>query len=188
MYSIWHTGVSLCIRGLFKKCSWTIKSKTLKLSPVNKIHIFNVWVRYFVWNLKGYLWNSTQNILPIHWKIWFWYHCHIAGYLEGLVQDYNISIVNTLEILPSCAKPSVQWNWVASSSIREIPNHVNVKRMYCFSPSIFQHDRFGTLQSTIHILYKRSRNITPVTSILNICYVVNGSMTDNPAAYIRSCQ
>ena len=25
-------------------------------------------VRYFVWNFKGYLWNSTQNILPIHWK------------------------------------------------------------------------------------------------------------------------
>ena len=27
-------------------------------------------VRYFVWNFKGYLWNSTQNILPIHWKMW----------------------------------------------------------------------------------------------------------------------
>ena len=27
---------------------------------------FNVWVRYFVWNFKGYIWNSTQNILPIH--------------------------------------------------------------------------------------------------------------------------
>ena len=24
----------------------------------------------FLWNCKGYLWNSTQNILPIHWKIW----------------------------------------------------------------------------------------------------------------------
>ena len=31
---------------------------------------FNVWARYFVWNFKGYLWNSTQNILPIHWKMW----------------------------------------------------------------------------------------------------------------------
>ena len=30
----------------------------------------NVWVGYFVWNFKGYLWNSTQNILPIHWKMW----------------------------------------------------------------------------------------------------------------------
>ena len=32
---------------------------------------FNVWVRYFVRNFKGYLWNSTQNMLPIHWKIRF---------------------------------------------------------------------------------------------------------------------
>ena len=31
---------------------------------------FNVWVRYFVWNFKGDLWNSTQNILPIHWNMY----------------------------------------------------------------------------------------------------------------------
>ena len=35
---------------------------------------FNMWVRYSVWNFKGYLWNSTQNILPIHWKTWFLYN------------------------------------------------------------------------------------------------------------------
>ena len=23
-----------------------------------------------MWNFKGSLWNSTQNILPIHWKMW----------------------------------------------------------------------------------------------------------------------
>ena len=23
-----------------------------------------------MWNFKGYLWNSTQNILPIHWTCW----------------------------------------------------------------------------------------------------------------------
>ena len=23
-----------------------------------------------MWNFKGYLWNSTQNICPIHWKMW----------------------------------------------------------------------------------------------------------------------
>ena len=23
-----------------------------------------------MWNFKGYLWNSTRNILPIHWKMW----------------------------------------------------------------------------------------------------------------------
>ena len=34
-----------------------------------KIVSVNVWVRYFVWNFKGSLWNSTQNIWPIHWKM-----------------------------------------------------------------------------------------------------------------------
>ena len=46
-----------------------------------KYSSFSEWARYFVWNFKGYLWNSTQNILPIHWKIRFWYnaqeHVHI---------------------------------------------------------------------------------------------------------------
>ena len=23
-----------------------------------------------MWNFKGYLWNSTQNVSPIHWKMW----------------------------------------------------------------------------------------------------------------------
>ena len=34
---------------------------------------FNVWIRYFVWNFKGNLWNSTQNILPVHWKGLSWF-------------------------------------------------------------------------------------------------------------------
>ena len=38
---------------------------------------FNVWIRYFVWNFKGTFWNSTQNILPILWKIWFLYNFEI---------------------------------------------------------------------------------------------------------------
>ena len=42
----------------------------LKFQCRIKIISFNVWVRYFVWNFKGYLWNSTQNILPIHRKMW----------------------------------------------------------------------------------------------------------------------
>ena len=28
-----------------------------------------------MWNFKGYLWNSTQNILPIHWKMWILLTC-----------------------------------------------------------------------------------------------------------------
>ena len=34
-----------------------------------KIFFFNVWVRYFVWNFEGNLWNSTHNILPLHGKM-----------------------------------------------------------------------------------------------------------------------
>ena len=34
-----------------------------------KIVSFNVWITYFVWNFKGALWNSTQNILFMHWKM-----------------------------------------------------------------------------------------------------------------------
>ena len=34
-----------------------------------KIVSFNEWVRYFVWNFKGALWNSTQNISAIQWKM-----------------------------------------------------------------------------------------------------------------------
>ena len=41
----------------------------LKLECCTKVISFNVWVRYFVWNFKGDLWNSTQNIIPIHWKM-----------------------------------------------------------------------------------------------------------------------
>ena len=32
-------------------------------------------VKIFVWNFKRYLWNSTQNILTIYWKIWFFIQC-----------------------------------------------------------------------------------------------------------------
>ena len=35
-----------------------------------KIASFNVWIRYFTWNFKATLRNSTQNILPIHWKVY----------------------------------------------------------------------------------------------------------------------
>ena len=31
--------------------------------------------KIFVWNFKGYLWNSTQNIWPIHWKMWILFTC-----------------------------------------------------------------------------------------------------------------
>ena len=43
---------------------------------------FSVWVWHFVGNFKGTLWNSTQNILPIHWRIWFLYNIEILRALR----------------------------------------------------------------------------------------------------------
>ena len=35
-----------------------------------------------MWNFKGTLWNSTQNILPTHWKTWFLYNIEILRALR----------------------------------------------------------------------------------------------------------
>ena len=54
--------------------AWGSKFKNayelLKCQCCIKIIYFNVCVRYFVRNFKGYLGNSTQNILLIHWKMY----------------------------------------------------------------------------------------------------------------------
>ena len=50
-----------------------------------------------MWNFKGTLWNSTQNILPIHWKMWLL---------------YNIDILRALRVKSSYAflkRPPGQW-------------------------------------------------------------------------------
>ena len=49
----------------------TYELLNLQFPPVNNIYIYNVGVRYFVWNFKGTLWNSTRNILSMHWNIRF---------------------------------------------------------------------------------------------------------------------
>ena len=57
------------LQGAFQK---HLNLRALKISMLYKNHIFQciiVCVRYFVWNFKGYLWNSTQDILPIPWKM-----------------------------------------------------------------------------------------------------------------------
>ena len=42
-----------------------------KFSLINKLHVFECMGKInIVWNFKWNLWNSTQNILPIHWKRW----------------------------------------------------------------------------------------------------------------------
>ena len=72
---------------IFPKFCWNITVSALGEELLNfqlwiKFTSFNVWVRYFVWNFKGNLWNSTHNILPIHWKIWFLYNIEILRALR----------------------------------------------------------------------------------------------------------
>ena len=52
--------------GRFKNAYELLNLRALKISIFYKIISFNVWVRYFLWNFKGTLSNSTQNILSIH--------------------------------------------------------------------------------------------------------------------------
>ena len=55
--------------------------RALKFSPVNKIHIFQCMRKVFCVEFQRYP-NSTQNILPIHWKIWFLYNIEILRALR----------------------------------------------------------------------------------------------------------
>ena len=48
--------------GCFKNAYELLTLRALKISMFHKNLSFNVWVRYFVLNFKGTLWNSTQNI------------------------------------------------------------------------------------------------------------------------------
>ena len=48
--------------GAFQKRLQAHKSGNFQFSI--RYTSFSVWVRYFVWNFKGNLWNSAQNILP----------------------------------------------------------------------------------------------------------------------------
>ena len=57
--------------GRFKNTYDLLNLGALNFHPSINYISFNVWVRYFVWNFKGYLWNSTRNILPILWKMWY---------------------------------------------------------------------------------------------------------------------
>ena len=54
--------------GHFKNTYELVNLGAHEFGLINKLHIFQSMVRYFVWNFKGDLWNSTLNILPIHWK------------------------------------------------------------------------------------------------------------------------
>ena len=57
--------------GHFKNAYALLNQRTLKISALYT----NVWARHFVWNFKGSLINSSQNIFPIHWKMCILFRC-----------------------------------------------------------------------------------------------------------------
>ena len=69
IHSIWSS--CGCSRGCFKNIHKLLNLRALKFSSLNKIHMFQCMGRYFMCNFKGILWNSTQNILVMHWKMEF---------------------------------------------------------------------------------------------------------------------
>ena len=64
-------GLTLRAWGRFKNAYELLNLRALKISTLYKNHIFQYMGKIFCMDFKGYLWNSTQNILPIHWKIQF---------------------------------------------------------------------------------------------------------------------
>ena len=58
----------------------------------------------------------------------------LPQYINGLVQDCRNSIVNALELLQSCTKPSICTCWIISLSIQYIPRNMHtVFALLCFA-------------------------------------------------------
>ena len=73
--------------------------------PVNKKHIFNVCVEYFVDNFKGHPIHSIQHILSIHRKTWFapCYHVEILRAARAVLAPMIISIALAVAKAPVMA-------------------------------------------------------------------------------------
>ena len=83
--------------GRFKNAYKLFNLRALKFNLWIKYASFNVWEKYFVWNFKGTLWNSTRNILPIHWKIILLYSTEILRALRFNVRFWNAPLVTKLK-------------------------------------------------------------------------------------------
>ena len=68
--------------GRFKNTYELLNLRALNFSPANKIHKFQCMGMIFCVEFQRYPWNSTQNILPIHWKIWLLYNIEILRALR----------------------------------------------------------------------------------------------------------
>ena len=96
------------------KCTFQKYIRALKSE--NKIVSFNVGLRYFVWDFKGSLRNSTQTILPIHWNMCCWLKGENsrAPRLTSSQAFFKWSLGNGVSQKPyqSCHSASFpKWNW-----------------------------------------------------------------------------
>ena len=71
-----------CTWGYFKNAYELFNLRALKFSPVNKIHKIQCMSKIFCVDFEEYLWNSTQNILPTHWKMQFLHNVEILRALR----------------------------------------------------------------------------------------------------------
>ena len=69
--SYWMHLINCVQGGAFKNTYEHLNIIALKFSLVDKLHIFQCVVKILCVELQSTLWNSTQNILPIQWKILF---------------------------------------------------------------------------------------------------------------------
>ena len=89
--------------GVFKNAYELLTLRALTISMFHKNLSFNVWVKYFEWNFKGILWNSTQNILPIHWKMC---NLFISENLRALRFKSSYMVLNIVCIMQNVTKYS----------------------------------------------------------------------------------
>ena len=126
--------------------------RSLKISMLYKSISFNVWVRYFVWNFKWYLCNSTQIYYPYIERCGFYSHVKIWELLDLRTHKCFDTPQGPFNLLP-------QVTWERSEPMRK---H---KRHYVCTPFLVDWDRFRMILYLYSICSKMS-NIQALTKSL----------------------
>ena len=113
--------VEFCVTGaLIQESLWALKSK-------------GFWNFTWMWNFKGYLWNSTQNIVPIHWKIRILYSIEIL-----IAFRFRSSHVFEMQTCVRGLSEQCQWGGDVIKWIH-FPRHWPFVRGIRRSPMTFRH-------------------------------------------------
>ena len=81
------------------------------------IHTFTIWTTHQCIIILSYITYLNPLMYSISHEICTWFCCALfcCGYIDGLMQDCSNSIALAMELLQSCAKPSIspflQWWW-----------------------------------------------------------------------------